>query len=364
MKKSFINKVASILDLEPSDNIKHQVVTEWVPLPNEPYFVFSDRGFMDDDSKYKFWDVVVSIIKVHSPETKFLQILDGNSRVCPMTDYSFKVEKVESLNFVLQNSDGYLGACNLAAHLVNAFGNKPVTTIHGELRGEYEAIVSDSWKAIDASKNPKSNPQYPLVNKIKPEHIAETFLGIKISDKTEVLGEAFGQISVYVIPTANADLDKSSIHAIRMDVEHNEEVLKSLVEQKKVDIVCNKPFDLKPLKKENINSIIYVADSLDDEFLREIKENKIGRKLFCSDKNNLPKERLRNFFDVILSYNKQEIADKLKEKYGLDEIPASFISGRPVIEGEKTYQSLHEYTKDENDFFTDLDFVVSFKNES
>ena len=99
-----------------------------------------------------------------------------------------------------------------------------------------------------------------------------------------------------------------------MDLHHNEEVLKQIIQFTPVEVTLNKPISAEILASKKIQRLTYEADSFDEDFVAALTKFGINATLACNHSQNLEKERTKYFNCLIHKTKKDSIIKENREK--------------------------------------------------
>jgi hypothetical protein len=148
-----------------------------------------------------------------------------------------------------------------------------------------------------------------------------------------------------------------------MDLAHNEEVLKQILQFTPVEVTTKNPIDASILMSKRIQRITYEADSFDEDFVALLKKCGLEATLVCTDAKNLDKERTK-FFDYLIHQNRkpQVIKNNMKILEGIDLNSLKIKSRKKIICGNNIYESHYDRNERKNvdDLFVDLDWLMIY----
>jgi len=281
---------------------------------------------------------------------------------------------LKQCSYIIKNSLGHVGIDSVPVHIASAL-DKPVVGIYSHTYSntcdplwnkESKAITIESDRggkrpSFALEENPKT------INFIKPEKIAQSVLEVlgidkEIKEKTIFMGPRSMLECIEVIPSEPTSFEGGPI-SVRMDLHHNEEVLKQIIQFAPVEVTLNRPISAEILASKKIQRLTYEADSFDEDFIETLTKFGINATLVCSSSKNLEKERTKHFNCLIHKTKKHSTIKGNKEKLkGINLNSLKIKSNKKIICGDKIYESLFDKNdrKNEDDFFVDLDWLMVY----
>ena len=347
------------------------------PTLNPHYFpILHDRYItIHNDKKvqakhYDLWPDVVQILKPYLNDIKIIQVGSFEEETIEGIDQHSPTKTLKQSAYIIERALAHVGIDSVPVHIASAL-DIPVVGIYSHT---YANTCNPLWNnkskviTIESDRGGKK-PSFSLeehpktINFIKPEKIAQAVLDVlnikqTISHKTLYTGHNYTSSFVEVIPTKKTSVQAKLID-VRMDYEHNEEVLANIIQRNKVEVTLSKPIPLSFIKSGRITKIVYKTDIFDGEFCRSIKQSSIPHTLICTSKENLKEQRANNF-DFLINYlNKKDLIKHNKKRIKIKDFNNIKIkSGKKVVCGDKIYDSYFDLNKRENSdhFFLDLEF--------
>jgi len=342
-------------------------------------FVCFHASSKDNLRDYDYWDEVKGLLRPFFKKfnLKTIQIgLEKDPSLGCDVDLRGKTS-LRQMAYVVKKSDLFIGVDSFPAHLAGFF-NKKMVSIYSN---SFAACVRPYWgnrknqKIIETERPNGEKPSFSFnenpktVNRIKPEQIANAaleLLGVeeKLKYKTIFVGELCKQNCVEVIPTQKTNIVADKIN-VGMDIEHNEEVLRHILQRNSVEVTTSKPISEQLLASRRIKKIIYKTDKFNDDFINLMKKYAIKNAFICTSKQAVSSQRVK-FIDTLVNQTQDdEIIKQNKERfpdYDLNKIKIK--SGKKIICGDKVYESLYDFRgrKNSDDFFLDLDWFMVYSD--
>jgi len=325
--------------------------------------------------QYDYWEEVITMIKKSAPKLKILQIGSGKEPRVQNIDDFIKTNSIKQSAYIIQNGLLHMGIDSSPVHIASLL-NKPIVAIYAHtyartcdpLWGDKENItLIESHR--DGDKPSFSTKEWDKkINKIEPEEIANSVLnqlGFKgVNIKTLFMGNLYKKKVIDVIPDHPYDLKEDSI-CIRLDIEHNEDNAKGLIENNVCAIICRKPIDESLLCNKNIQRVVYISKSFNEDFVNNLIKHGKKFDLLCTDEENISDERVKYFDQSIAIYDTSKTIEKNKKIIELKSF--SYSSYKKVIKNKKSYASHYAANNNEDldDFYLDLQnmFVYDLAHE-
>ena len=352
---------------------KPVVKPHFFPVPFDKYItIHNDKKIQAKE--YNFWPEVIELLKPHLGDIKIIQIGAFGEETIEGVDKHLPTFSLKQSSYIIRKSLGHVGIDSVPVHLASAF-DKPVVGIYSHTYAntcdplwnkESKAVTIESDRggrkpSFALEENPKT------INLIKPEKIAQAVLDVleidkKIKTKTIFMGPRSIFNCIEVVPSKLTNFAGGPV-SVRMDLEHNEEVLKHILQFTPVEVTTTKPIAADIIFSKRIQRITYEADSFDAEFVALLKKSGLETTLVCKNKNNINKERTR-FFDYMIHQDKkpQVIKDNKKLLEGINLNSLKIKSRKKIICGDKIYESHFDRNdrKNEDDLFVDLDWFMIY----
>ena len=350
---------------------------QFFPTACEKYVCFHASS-KDNLRDYDYWEEVKSLLEPYFKKLKLKTVQIGLEK-----DPSFSCDidlrgktNMRQMAYVVKKSDLFMGVDSFPAHLAGFF-NKKMVSIYSN---SFAACVRPYWgnrknqKIIETERPNGEKPSFSFnenpktVNRIKPETMANAaleLLGVeKLKYKTIFMGEVCKQKYLEIIPTQKTDVTNENID-VRMDVEHNEDVLKYILQKNEVEVSTSKAISEELLISKRIKKIIYKSDKFDANFIELTKRHAVPTSLICTSKKNISRERVK-FFDFLINDSQEdEIIKQNKERFGDHDLDKLRIkSGKKTVCGDKIYETFFDFKGRENsdDFFLDLDWFMVYSD--
>ena len=279
--------------------------------------------------------------------------------------------------YVVKKSDLFIGVDSFPAHLAGFFNRKMVSIYSNS----FAACVRPYWgnrknqKIIETERPNGEKPSFSFnenpktVNRIKPEKIANSALEVmgikeKVSYKTLFVGDICKQQCLEIVPTEKTDIVSKNID-VRMDIEHNEDILEHILQKNEVEVTTSNPISEKLLSSKRIKKVIYKSDKFDNNFIKLLKKYAIPNGLLCTSKKNLSSERAKLFDFLVNEATEEALIKQNKERFKDHDLNKLKIkSGKKTACGNKIYETFYDFRdrKNSDDFFLDLDWFIVYSD--
>ena len=324
--------------------------------------------------EYDFWPQVIDFLRPHLGDIKIIQIGSFNEETIRGVDAHLPTNSLKQCSYVIENSLGHVGIDSVPVHIASAL-DKPVVGIYSHT---YSNTCNPLWNKkskaiiIESDRGGK-RPSFALeenpktINLIKPEKIAQSVLDVlgidkQLKEKTIFMGPRSMFQCIEVVPSEPTNFEGGPV-LIRMDLDHNEEVLKQIIQFTPAEVIISQPLSAEILESKRIQRLTYEADSFDEDFIKLLTKLGIDSTLACTSSKNLEKERAKYFHCLIHKEKKRSVIKENKEK--LKEVNLNSLkikSNKKIICGDKIYESHFDRNerKNEDDFFVDLDWLFVY----
>ena len=250
--------------------------THFFPITHTNYITLHTDNSVQS-KQYDYWEEVITMIKKAAPKLKILQIGSGKEPRVQNTDDFIKTNSIKQSAYIIQNGLLHMGIDSSPVHIASLL-NKPIVAIYAHtyartcdpLWGDKENITLIESHRDGDKPSFSTKESDKKINKIEPEEIANSVLnqlGFKgVNIKTLFMGNLYKKKVIDVVPDHPYDLKEGGL-CIRLDIEHNEDNAKGLIENNVCAIICGKPIDESLLCNKNIQRIAYISKSFNEDFV-------------------------------------------------------------------------------------------------
>jgi len=351
------------------------VSTSYFPLKDKPYIIIDNRSKFASNRYDLFVDVMAYIgpvlnmegISVFSFEQDDKNLIEGTEPFIGL----FKKQEA----YLIKHSKLVVGCDNISNYFASALGTptiglysaypaKCTEPLWGNSHISLESHRDGNLPAYGVGENPKT------VNFIEPEKIANNIfktLGLKdrIEHKTFFIGDLYPTKVVEVIPDfspAAGFMDQRALN-LRMDYNFDEQKAISWVQNRKINLLTDKPVSLNLLKyfrKNIVQLTVSINENFTPEYLTAAKNTGINVEIFCEKEEQIADYRFQFFdFDVNESIFKTK-GDLESELPKLTE-NTRFLSGKILLSEGKKY-SCYEAKKAKKELTAKPELVYDTKD--
>jgi len=343
------------------------------PVPFDKYItIHNDKKVQAKE--YNFWPAVIELLKPKLGDIKIIQIGAFGEETIDGVDKHIPTFSLKQSSYIIKKSLGHVGIDSVPIHLASTF-DKPVVGIYSHT---YANTCDPLWnkksKAIAIESDRGGNrPSFALeehpktINFIKPEKIAQAVLDVlgideAIKEKTFHMGARSMIKCVEVVPSEITNFQGGPT-LVRMDLDHNEDVLRHIIKFTPVEVTVNKPLSIDILQSQKIQRLTYEAPSFDEDFVFLLKKVGVESTLVCTDDNYLNRERTK-FFDFLIQKDRKPALIKEGKKLlkGVNLNSLKLKSKKNIVCGNNVYQSHFDRNgrKNEEDLFLDLEWCMVY----
>ena len=347
----------------------------YFPVLEDKYItIHNDKKIQTKE--YDYWDDVVKLLKTHIGDIKIIQIGAHGEETINGIDKHMPTGSMKQCAYVLQKSLAHVGIDSVPVHIASAL-DRPVVAVYSHT---YANTCNPLWNKKSKSvciesdrrgQKPSFSLQEPvkMINEIAPEEIAQAVLdvlGIKqaITYKTIFKGVNCKAQCLEVIPSKKTDVISEFID-VRMDIDHNEDVLEHILQKNMVEVTLSNPLSEKFLTSGKIKKIIYKSANFNKNFVKLIKKYAIPNALVCTSNERLSKERYKIFDFLVNKSIESDIIKQNKKLFGDHDLNKVKVeSGKKTLCGDQLYATLYDFNGRENidDFFLDLDWFTVYSD--
>ena len=357
------------------------VATSYFPLKKRDYIILDNRSIYGVNTYDLFGDVMSYITPVL--EKHDIDVYSFES------DDKHHIEGTQSFLGLFRKQEGYLiqhsrlvvGCDNLSNYQASAL-NVPGIGLYAAYPSQCTAPVwGDSHSSLDSERcdnlpgyGVKEEPK--TINFIEPEKIANlifTKLGLpdRVSHDTVYMGDLYAIRVVEVIPDFSPPagfMDGRALN-LRMDYNHDEQLCVQWLQNRKINLLTDKPINLNLLKyfKKNVVQLtLNINDAFTEDYLLKAQATGVPVQIFCENDEAIENYRFK-FFDFEVNKSIFKAKSDLDEQESLIGSHTTFLTGKILLSGGKKYSCLEaqkakkeltgqpELVYDTPDFWKELD---------
>ena len=328
---------------------KPQITKHFIPgIPDK--FITIKTSNLVNQSHYRYWDIVISLLKPFLQKEKISVLQIGNPKdfMLNNADSRFLNTTEKQKNYILSKSKAHIGHDDICSQTCSAY-DVPSTIIYGNIYPQntkpiFNVKNNSDCISVDFSKTkPSFNHDLDRCNEIKPEKIAQSVLNnLKINEKikfkTVRAGSAYNDAVLEVVPNFfSSDAIRGRNCVVRGDIHFDINNIARFCQLCPVSLHINDPFDYGFLKHlKNLKELIFIYEDRHDDidlndFFNFIKNNKVNLKIVfdTNSKNKIEDIRLK-YFDFLVLEKKWE-KEKIKN--------CKFLSTKVFVDKGEQYLS-------------------------
>lgn len=384
---------------------KPYIYESFFPCPYEKYIIFHPS--MSAHKNYKHWQEVINILfpLLQDNGIRILQIGSAGEKV-GNNEVKTKIYNgvvnltgqttIPNAAFLVKNSLLCLGFDGFVTQIAGHYDKKLVSLYSHVLKSHKKPFWGSEENQIliepdrgDRKPSYHTQDKHNDISKVCPFYIANSvckLLGVEdnYDYKTIYKGESSNFNFVDLIPnkTLNDYGGQPHLMRIRMDLEHNEDVMLACISQSvgKVSLLLNRVIDLEKIMPftKKIHEITFICteenlDSLSEQFIKHMGFIGVDRIAFVSSESEEVINKFKyNFMDCLI-VNKIEDSKKEDLPVELEEGKQYFYtSSKRVLSDGKVYLDEYSYKNDKpvntfsqivspledcEDFWKDLPFI-------
>jgi len=340
---------------------KPHVGLSYFPVPENPYIIIDNRH-RDGANTYDMFSDVIGYIKPIL-ERENIDIFafqkDGNNSLQGTKAFVGLFKKQEA--FLIKHAEMVIASDNLSNYFASAldipnvglystYPSQATKPIWSNKHYVIESSRDGNLPGYGAAENPKT------INLIQPELVAKHILCClgyddQINHETVFIGDLYPIKVVEVIPDfapPQGFMEQRALN-LRMDYHFDEQNLIQWLQNRKLNILTEKPISISLLKyfKNNIAQLtVNINDSFDEEYFRKIQSIGINLQIFCEDQDKINDYRFKFFdFEVSESLFKTKEDTECVEKIDAN---TKFVTGKVLLSQGKKY-SCYEAKKAEKE---------------
>ena len=357
------------------------VSTSYFPLKDKPYILLDNRCKFASNCYDLFADVMVYIEPVLKREGVSIFSFDQDDKNLIEGTEPFVGLFKKQEAYLIKHSKLVIGCDNISNYfasalnvptigLYSAYPAKCTEPLWGNTHISLESHRDGNLPAYGVGENPKT------VNFIEPEKIANHIfktLGLKdrINHKTFFIGDLYPTKVVEVIPDffPSAGFMEHRALNLRMDYHFDEQKAISWMQNRKINLLTDKPVSLNLLKyfRKNIAQLtVSINENFTVEYLTAAKNTGVNVEIFCEKEDRIADIRFE-FFDFEVNENIFKAKEDLDSELPKLSKDTQFLSGKILLSENKKYScyeakkakkeltSQPEAVYDTKDFWKELD---------
>lgn len=339
---------------------KPWIYQSYYPMSYKHYITLQPAGGADVRD-YEYWDEVIQYIQpeLEKRDIKILQLGMEKDRALPNCVHTQGTTDLSQVAYLINGSMLHLGVDSVGIHMASAYGKKIVglycnqwTRSSGPYWTEPKDVVlhEPNRDGIKPSFSLQEDPK--TINEISAEKVAQSVLDLlgidhKIPYERVHIGKNYSDINIQNIPTSVAKIGNTALGRhpviVRMDVEHNEEMLEEQLKHSVCVICTEKPVDktiLSNYKHRIQNFVYYLDENHDTDFVNFLHSSAIPYSLLTKldgEKLDMIKLEYLDYSFIFKKYYDKEAAEDLKSK---DLSKYFFKTRKKILKDGKCYNSI------------------------
>lgn len=346
------------------------------PITSKRYISFHPNSKFESKN-YDYWQLVIDFIYpiLLKNGIDIVQIGTREDKAYKNCTHTQGQSSINQTAYIIKNSELSFGADSFSAHVASGFDKKIVAIYSNNnianckpyWSNKQDLVLIEPERGEDKpSYSSKESPK--SINKIKPEVIANSILGLLgikevIKAETLFIGDNFNdQIAFGFLPNQVVQSNKMAPE-IRMDLLRDENYLSSQLARQKSIITTNKSISKEILLKFKLNvaNIIYIVEELDEpdfvKFLFEngfafscvsklgpekLKDKRINYYKYAKIEEHLENDKEKQIKLLLKNLVTQDV--KFKTNYVICSNRKNYLSEQHLLDGESA-ESLNDFNK-------------------
>jgi len=351
------------------------ISTSYFPLREDPYIILDNRSKFESNCYDLFGDVMPYIKPVLEREGISIYSFENNVKDNIEGAQPFVALFKKQESYLIKHSRLVVGCDNVTNYFASGLGVPSIGLYAAYPSRCTEPIWSENHTSLESHRD-SNLPAYGLgenpktVNFIEPEKIADNIfkmLGLedRVEHKTFFIGDLYPVKVVEVIPDfvpPSGFMEQRALN-LRMDYHFDEQILIHWLQNRKINLLSNKPVNLNLLKyfKKNVCQLtVNINKNFTTQYLTDVKNIGINVEVFCEKEDELADYRFK-FFDFDVNENMFKSKDDLKEEMSNLNDSTKFLSGKILLSKGKRY-SCYEAKKAKKELTTKPELVYDTKD--
>ncbi len=351
------------------------ISTSYFPLREDPYIILDNRSKFESNCYDLFGDVMPYIKPVLEREGISIYSFENNVKDNIEGAQPFVALFKKQESYLIKHSRLVVGCDNVTNYFASGLGVPSIGLYAAYPSRCTEPIWSENHTSLESHRD-SNLPAYGLgenpktVNFIEPEKIADNIfkmLGLedRVEHKTFFIGDLYPVKVVEVIPDfvpPSGFMEQRALN-LRMDYHFDEQILIHWLQNRKINLLSNKPVNLNLLKyfKKNVCQLtVNINKNFTTQYLTDVKNIGINVEVFCEKEDELADYRFK-FFDFDVNENMFKSKDDLKEEMSNLNDSTKFLSGKILLSKGKRY-SCYEAKKAKKELTAKPELVYDTKD--
>lgn len=332
---------------------KPYIYEKFFPISVDKFISFHPAS--KPSKTYDHWQEVINFLQpyLEKENIKIIQLGQEKEKVYNGVINFVGFTNINQIAFILRHSMLHFGADSFPTHIASSYDKKIVALYSNNYINCVKPVFGDEKNHILLEPKRNTKPSFSFqenpksINSIKPELIAKHILKLleipeQINFETIYFGDDFNNGKLEMVPNQVVDprqFNCSNI-IVRMDLEHNENILNAQLKVCSCFIITDKTIDSTILlqNKAHVGKILFeVKDSNGIEFIKFLTNQNIPYQLFTYLKGEDLKKIKLDYIDQEFIV---EMPTDLKSKTNLQYTSNIFYkSNKRLISNNKIYLS-------------------------
>ena len=340
------------------------MVTHFFPVHSDKYITIHN-GKKFETRNYDLWrDVVAYIRPILNKEGISIVQVGGkeDGPIDGVEEYTMGRTTLKQTASVIRGAMLHVGIDSFPVHVASCF-DVPVVGLYSNMHPSHSRPYWSSFgKAICLESHREGRkPSYSAhesvksINMINPEDVANAVFKLlkidaSISEKTVYIGPSYASPILELVPNfpiEAVNCPQGGIN-VRMDYEHNEQILAHTLSKRKCNVLAKKPINLGLLSqfRQNVASITFEIDeTFTEDYFDKVKRLGIPMSL------GVYKRKVNSITDLRIQFFEYEIDEfthSTKEDFKDEDITEGqeFKSNKFIMSNGKLYLSYMDWKND------------------
>jgi hypothetical protein len=253
----------------------------------------------------------------------------------------------------------HVGVDSIGIHMASAYNKKIVGLYCNQWTRSSGPYWSNPKDVILHEPNRNGvKPSFSLqeepktINQISAEKVAQSIfdllgIAVKIPYERVHIGKNYNDINIQNIPSSVARITHTHFNEhpliVRMDVEHNEEILSEQLKHSACVICSTKPIDrtiIMNYKQRIQNFVYYLDDDHDKDFVEFLRSNAVSHSLLTRQGDEKLERLKLEYLDYGFIFQKYVDEEGLEKLKGKDLSKYMFKTRKKILKDGKCYNSI------------------------
>lgn len=339
---------------------KPWIYQSYYPMSYKHYITLQPAGGADVRD-YAYWDEVIQYIQpeLEKRGIKILQIGTEKDRAIPNCVHTQGTTELSQVAYLINGAMLHVGVDSIGIHMASAYNKKIVGLYCNQWTrssGPYWSSPKDvilhepNRNGVKPSFSLQEEPK--TINQISAEKVAQSIfdllgIAVKIPYERVHIGKNYNDINIQNIPSSVARINHAYFNEhpliVRMDVEHNEEILSEQLKHSVCVICSTKPIDrsiIMNYKQRIQNFVYYLDDDHDKDFVEFLRSNAVSHSLLTRQGDKKLEKLKLEYLDYGFIFQKYVDEEGLEKLKGEDLSKYVFKTRKKILKDGKCYNSI------------------------